>query len=211
MEKYEIKLENGVNLKILDDNLICLYGNEYSSNYFIKIDNLLREISKKKYNDEWFIEKAILSYQAQKGKTYTFFRDDKQDDILRKYNWCQRPCSSNMSLDRFVLNGEIEGHMSESLAERYELTQVDLEEFIHKFVKIIIKENLDFKKEANSVMPIQLVLEMLEDLDRRRDVQKDIEPITGYWSKRAMLKKLLKQAGFDYSKYKKEKEGIKDE
>lgn len=59
---------------------------------------------------------------------------------------------------------------------------------------------------SKDTMPIKLVLDMLEDLDKRRDMQKDIEPITGYWSKRAMLKKLLKQAGFNYSKYKKEKE-----
>lgn len=60
-------------------------------------------------------------------------------------------------------------------------------------------------EDEKDVIPIQLVLDMLEDLDRRRAVQKDTEPITGYYSKRAMLKKLLKQAGFDYSAYKKTK------
>ena len=105
-------------------------------------EQLLKEISKDLYEDEWFIEKAIISYQNQKEKTYTFFRDDKKEDLLTKYNWCQRPCGSNMSLCRFVINGEIEGYMSESLAERYNLIQVDLNEFIHKFVKPLIKENI---------------------------------------------------------------------
>ncbi len=59
------------------------------------------------------------------------------------------------------------------------------------------------KELEKDTMPIQLVLDMLEDLEKRRDMQKDTKPITGYYSKRAMLKKLLKQSGFDYSKYKK--------
>lgn len=142
MEKYEIKLENGANLRILDDNLICLYGNEHSSNYFIKIDNLLREISKKKYNDEWFIEKAIYTETAQRGKTYTFYRNDNFENEIEKYNWCQRPCDTNMSLEKFNKNGTISCYMSESLAEHHGLVQIDLNEFIHKFVKSLIKENI---------------------------------------------------------------------
>lgn len=51
-----------------------------------------------------------------------------------------------MSLDRFVINGEVEGYMSESLAKHHGLVQVDLNEFIHKFVKVVIKENLSLKK-----------------------------------------------------------------
>lgn len=105
-------------------------------------EELLKQISKEKYGDKYFIEKAVLSYQAQQEKTYTFFRDDKQEDLLKRYNWCQRPCSSNMSLCRFVTNGEIEGYMSESLAEYHGLLQVDLSEFIHKFVKPLVKENI---------------------------------------------------------------------
>lgn len=110
-------------------------------------EELLKRISKEKYGDEWYIEIAILSYERQQEKTYTFFRDDKQEDLLRKYSFCQRPDSTNMSLRRFTKNGEIEGYMSESLAEEFGLVQVDLNEFIHKFVKVIIKENLQL--EAN--------------------------------------------------------------
>ncbi len=114
-------------------------------------EELLKRISKEKYGDEWFIEKAILSYKAKKEKTYTFFRDDKEKDLLKKYNWCQRPCGSNMSLNRFITNGEIEGYMSESLAENFGLVQVDLNEFIHKFVKLIIKENLLLKNKIDQL------------------------------------------------------------
>lgn len=143
MEKY--KLNNEINVKIINENLFCIYGNKHSSNYFIETNELLKIISAEKYGDEYFIEKATLSYKFQQEKTYTFFRDDKKEDLLIKYNWCQRPCSSNMSLCRFVLNGEIGGHMSESLAEHYGLIQVDLNEFIHKFVKPLVKENIRLK------------------------------------------------------------------
>ena len=105
-------------------------------------EELLKQISKEKYGDEWFIEKAILSYQAQQEKTYTFFRDDEEVDLLKKYNWCQRPCNSNMSLCNFEINGEVCCWMSESLAEHHGLVQIDLNEFIHKFVKSLIKENI---------------------------------------------------------------------
>ena len=48
-------------------------------------EELLRKISKEKYGDEWFIEKAMLSYERQQEKTYTFFRDNKQEELLIKY------------------------------------------------------------------------------------------------------------------------------
>ena len=108
---------------------------------------LLRKISKEIYDNEFYIETAILSYQAQEEKTYTFFRDDEQKDELRKYSWCQRPDSTNMSLKRFTENGEIEGYMSESLAEHYGLQKVDLNEFIHKFVKPLVKYKFEEDKQ----------------------------------------------------------------
>lgn len=114
-------------------------------------EKLLRQISKEKYEDEWYIEKAILCYQAQQEKTYTFFRDDTQEDILRKYNWCQRPCNTNMSLERFCINGEIEGWMSESLAEKRGLIQVDLNEFIWKFVQPLVKENIYLREKIKGI------------------------------------------------------------
>ena len=109
-------------------------------------EKLLKEISKEKYGDEYFIEKAILSYKVQQEKTYTFFRNDGQENLLKKYSWCQRPCNSNMSLCYFEINGEVCGYMSESLAEEHGLTKIDLNEFIDKFVKVIIKENLHLKE-----------------------------------------------------------------
>lgn len=50
-------------------------------------------------------------------------------------------------------------------------------------------------------IPIKNVLDMLDELDDRRDKGH----ITGYYSKREMLKKLLKQVNFDYKKYKEER------
>ena len=46
-------------------------------------EELLKRISKEQYGDEWFIEKAIISYKDQKEKTYTFFRDDEEKDLLK--------------------------------------------------------------------------------------------------------------------------------
>ena len=108
---------------------------------------LLRKVSKEMYNDEFFIERAILSYETQEEKTYTFFRDDEQSNELRKYSWCQRPEETNMSLRRFTENGEIEGYMSESLAEHYGLKKVTLNEFIHKFIKPLVKYKLGIEED----------------------------------------------------------------
>ena len=122
-----------------------------SEEEIINKDNLietLQKISKELYGNKWYIQSAIVSYRNQKEKTYTFFKDNTKNNI-QKYNWCQRPCNTNMSLCRFCINGEIEGYMSESLAERFGLIQVDLNEFIHKFVKPLIKENIELKEKLN--------------------------------------------------------------
>lgn len=111
--------------------------------------NLLRKISKRLYNDEWFIDKAILSFKAQKEKTYTFFRDNSANNLLYKYNWCQRPCDTNMSLCHFEKNATVSGWMSESLAERHGLEQISLNEFIYYLVTPLIKENIELKKQLN--------------------------------------------------------------
>lgn len=110
-------------------------------------EELLRKISKELYGNEYFIETAILSYKTQEEKTYTFFRDDEQSNELRKYSWCQRPEKTTMSLRRFTENGEIEGYMSESLAEHYGLKKVTLNEFIHKFIKPLVKYKLGIEEE----------------------------------------------------------------
>lgn len=65
-----------------------------------------------------------------------------------------------------------------------------------------MSEEEELEEQLNKTVSVKFILSMLEDLDRRRDIQKDIEPITGYYSKRAMLKKILKEAGFDYKQYK---------
>ena len=44
-----IKTDNGINLKILSKDLCCIYGNEDSSNYFIKRE-YLEKLLKKEWN-----------------------------------------------------------------------------------------------------------------------------------------------------------------
>lgn len=109
-------------------------------------EEMIKKISKQLYNDEYFIEKAIYTEKAQQNKTFTFFRDDTKNDI-QKYCWCQRPCDTNMSLHRFFKNGTIEAFMSESLAEEHGLIQIDLNEFIWKFVQPLIEENIKLRKD----------------------------------------------------------------
>ena len=111
--------------------------------------NLLGKISKRLYNDEWFIYKAILSFKAQKEKTYTFFKDNSTDNFMYKYNWCQRPIDTTMSLRHFESNATVSCWMSESLAEEKGLEQITLDDFIYQFVKPIIEENIKLKKELN--------------------------------------------------------------
>lgn len=110
-----------------------------------ELHDKLKEISKELYGDEWYIEKAILTYKAQKGKTYTFYRNSRRTDNIDEYNWCERPDNSNMSLNTFTKNGEVCGWMSESLAEENGLEQITLNDFIHQFVKKIIKGNIKEK------------------------------------------------------------------
>lgn len=109
-------------------------------------NEMLRELSKVLGEEEYFLEKAMITYKEQQEKCYTFFRDDDTNIFLQKYNLCQRPEDTNMSLRRFDSNGEVCGYMSESLAEKFNLKKIDLNEFIHKFVKPIIKENLILKR-----------------------------------------------------------------
>lgn len=108
-------------------------------------EELLHQISKELYKDEWFIDKAILSYKAQQEKTYTFFKNNSEKELLKKYNWCERPASTNMSLCNFTDNGTICGWMSESLAEEHGLEQITLNDFIYQFIQPIIIENIQFK------------------------------------------------------------------
>ena len=114
-------------------------------------EKLLKKISKELYNDEYFIETAITSYKAQQEKTYTFFKDNSTSNPLQKYNWCQRPDDTTMSLCNFTDNGVVHGWMSESLAEHYGLEQITLNDFIHHFVKPLIKENIEFKKRIDEL------------------------------------------------------------
>lgn len=107
---------------------------------------ILRDLSRLYGEDEYFLEKAMQTEKSQKGKCYTFFKNEDEDNFLQKYSWCQRPHSDNMSLHKFTKNGEMWAYMSESLAEEHGLKQVDLNEFMFMFVQPIVKENLYLKE-----------------------------------------------------------------
>lgn len=80
----------------------------------------------------------------------------KEDEELRKrpvfyydnnrntYVWCCRCADSNMNLHMFLENGEIQGYASEHydkwVENAKEVKQIDVCEFMHKFVKPLIKK-----------------------------------------------------------------------
>lgn len=68
------------------------------------------------------------------------------DNNRNTYSWCCRCADSNMSLHMFLENGEILGYASEHydkwVKNAKEVKQIDVCEFMHKFVKpLIIKAN----------------------------------------------------------------------
>lgn len=165
----------------LNKNELCYYVNE---NLRYKncdgIGNVLSNIQDFEFaigkfeilseEDEDFIEAAIQTLKQQEGKTYTFFKNENEENPLYKYSWCQRPTESNMSLRKFCENGEIIGYMSESLAKEKGLIQVDLNEFIHKFVKPLVKENLKLKQEKQEDEEIDIDIEKIIYFDEVRDL-----------------------------------------
>lgn len=79
-------------------------------------------------------------------KYYKFYKYEKNPNGS-DYCFCQRPCDSNMSLDCFLENGEILGFMSEILVyEHKEIKEIDMNEFMHDFVKPLIKEKHELIK-----------------------------------------------------------------
>lgn len=76
-----------------------------------------------------------------KDKKYKFYKYENNPEGS-DYCFCQRPCDSNMSLHCFLDNGEILGFMSESLVYKHpEIKEIDMNEFMHDFIKPLIKEN----------------------------------------------------------------------
>ena len=81
-----------------------------------------------------------------KDKKYKFYKYENNPEGS-DYCFCQRPCDSNMSLHCFLDNGEILGFMSESLVYKHpEIKEIDMNEFMHDFIKPLIKENQQLKE-----------------------------------------------------------------
>ena len=82
-----------------------------------------------------------------KDKKYKFYKYENNPEGS-DYCFCQRPCDSNMSLHCFLDNGEILGFMSESLVYKHpEIKEIDMNEFMHDFIKPLIKENQKLKEQ----------------------------------------------------------------
>ena len=85
-----------------------------------------------------------------KDKKYKFYKYENNPEGS-DYCFCQRPCDSNMSLHCFLDNGEILGFMSESLVYKHpEIKEIDMNEFMHGFVKPLIKENQQLKEQLEA-------------------------------------------------------------
>ena len=108
-----------------------------------------------------------LEQENQQLRYYKFYKYENNPNGS-DYCFCQRPCESNMSLRCFLENGEILGFMSETLVINYpEIKEIDLNEFIHQFVKPLIKENQQLKEEISEVRHSnQMLLWAKERADR---------------------------------------------
>ena len=85
-----------------------------------------------------------------KDKKYKFYKYENNPEGS-DYCFCQRPCDSNMSLHCFLDNGEILGFMSESLVYKHpEIKEIDMNEFMHDFIKPLIKENQQLKEKLEA-------------------------------------------------------------
>lgn len=126
---------------------IIVFVNDYMEKQ-MSCKNYLKIL--KSRNEELSLENQKLKFinSRQQGNLYTFFKDGKQENLLKKYCWCQKPTNTTMSLRRFVSNGEIEGFMSESLADMRDLEWIDLNEFIFNFVKPIVKEKMELSNKC---------------------------------------------------------------
>lgn len=94
------------------------------------------------------------------------------------YCFCQRPCDSNMSLRCFLDNGEILGFMSESLVYEHDnIKEIDMNEFMHDFVKPLIKENFCLKSQLD------------EKSSELKDAEEEYNRIFSLWHNRKLIKK----------------------
>lgn len=94
-------------------------------------------------------KKIHIKQEQQYKKEYLELRNRPifyYDNNRNTYVWCCRCTDSNMSLHMFLENGEIFGYASEHydkwVENAKEIKQIDVCEFMHKFVKpLIIKAN----------------------------------------------------------------------
>lgn len=79
-----------------------------------------------------------------------FFKDKNIKKWAKsEYAWCERPCEHNMSMSAFDKQGEVNGYASEYYwifnDGCEEVKEITANEFMHEFVKPLIKENTELK------------------------------------------------------------------
>ena len=106
-----------------------------------------------------------------KDKKYKFYKYENNPEGS-DYCFCQRPCDSNMSLRCFLENGEILGFMSETLVYKHpEIKEIDMNEFMHDFIKPLIKENQQLKEDISFCLKsIKQEMEMSTDSRTKQEM-----------------------------------------
>lgn len=108
-----------------------------------------------------------------KDKKYKFYKYENNPEGS-DYCFCQRPCDSNMSLHCFLDNGEILGFMSESLVYKHpEIKEIDMNEFMHDFIKPLIKENQQLKEQLErSEKARKEAIEFIKEYEKNQNLLK---------------------------------------
>lgn len=105
--------------------------------------------------------KRLIKENLELRKRPVFYYDNNRNT----YVWCCRCTDSNMSLHMFLENGEIQGYASEHydkwIENAKEVKQVDVCEFMHKFVKPLIAK----------VNKYDVLVEKIKEI--RNDLEKD--------------------------------------
>lgn len=127
-----------------------------------KLDEIMNYLSKENISRKDNVYTNFVVY-LQKAKNYIEQLENKvkEQEQLRKrpnfyydnnrntYVWCCRCSDSNMSLHMFLENGEIQQYASEHYDKwcenAKEVRQIDVCEFMHNFVKPLIKEKNNLK------------------------------------------------------------------
>lgn len=113
-------------LKELNVEILYFTKDEETKKYVQTIENILAD------------RERLIEENEQLRKRPVFYYDNNRN----AYVWCCRCSDNNMSLHMFLENGEIQQYASEHydkwLENVKEVKQIDVCEFMHEFVKLLI-------------------------------------------------------------------------